>query len=53
MSFWQHFCFSQRFLILKRADFGHSYGEGEDGYADAHEFHAPQEMADEAVFMIA
>lgn len=39
--------------ILKRADFGHSYGEGEDGYADAHEFHTPQKMADEAVFVIA
>lgn len=38
--------------IHKRADFGHSYGEAEEGYADAHEFQTPDIIIDEAVFEI-
>lgn len=38
--------------IYKRADFGHSYGEGEDGYDKATEFHSPQLYKDTAVFEI-
>ncbi|MBO5998648.1 MAG: hypothetical protein J6P87_03050 [Lachnospiraceae bacterium] len=30
--------------ILKRGDFGHSYGEGVQGYEDAREFHTPSVM---------
>ena len=39
--------------ILKRADFGHSYGEGKDGYENALEFHTPQKITDETVYVIA
>ncbi len=28
--------------VLKRGDFGHSYGEGVQGYEDAKEFHTPE-----------
>lgn len=38
--------------ILKRADFGHSYGEGEEGYENATEFHHPEVIKDQAVFVI-
>ncbi len=38
--------------IYKRADFGHSYGDGERGYENAAEFKAPSKIADEAVFEI-
>ncbi len=38
--------------ILKRSDFGHSYGEGKNGYEDAHEFHTPQKITDKTVYMI-
>ncbi len=38
--------------ILKRADFGHSYGEGEEGYENASEFHQPQVIKDEGVYTI-
>ena len=38
--------------ILKRADFGHSYGEAEEGYENATEFHNPEVIKDEAVYTI-
>ena len=38
--------------ILKRADFGHSYGEAEEGYETASEFHTPQRITDTAIFTI-
>ena len=38
--------------ILKRADFGHSYGEAGEGYENATEFHNPQVIRDEAVYTI-
>ena len=38
--------------IHKRADFGHSYGEAEEGYENAHEFLTPDVITDEAVFTI-
>ncbi|MBS5520644.1 MAG: hypothetical protein KHX56_00075 [Clostridiales bacterium] len=38
--------------ILKRADFGHSYGEAEEGYENATEFHKPEVIIDEAVYTI-
>lgn len=39
--------------IKKRADFGHSYGEGTQGYEDAIEFHNPAVIHDERVYTIA
>ncbi|MGI6334718.1 MAG: C-glycoside deglycosidase beta subunit domain-containing protein [Saccharofermentanales bacterium] len=39
-------------LIKKRADFGHSYGEGEQGYEDATEFHTPLEIRDQTTYVI-
>lgn len=38
--------------IYKRADFGHSYGNGEEGYENAAEFKTPQKIVDTAVFEI-
>lgn len=38
--------------ILKRADFGHSYGEAEEGYENATEFHNPEVIKDKAVYEI-
>lgn len=38
--------------IAKRSDFGHSYGEGTEGYEEAREFHHPQYIRDEAVYVI-
>ena len=38
--------------IRKRADFGHSYGEAEEGYENAHEFLTPDVITDTAVFTI-
>ena len=38
--------------IYKRGDFGHSYGEGEEGYENATEFHTPTLYKDEAVFTV-
>ncbi len=33
-------------VVLKRSDFGHSYGEGTEGYEEAVEFHTPQRMTE-------
>lgn len=38
--------------ISKRPDFGHSYGEGEEGYEQAAEFVNPEIIMDEATFKI-
>lgn len=38
--------------FIKRLDFGHSYGEAEQGYDEAVEFHNPWVIGDEAVFTI-
>lgn len=39
-------------VIKKRADFGHSYGEAEQGYEDAIEFHNPAVIKDETIYTI-
>lgn len=39
--------------IKKRADFGHSYGEGTQGYENATEFHNPNVIHDKCVYTIA
>jgi len=39
-------------IIKKRADFGHSYGEGLQGYEDATEFHQPAVIKDEIIYTI-
>jgi len=39
--------------IFKRSDFGHSYGNGTEGYEDAHEFHQPSEIKDSCTITIA
>jgi hypothetical protein len=39
-------------IIKKRADFGHSYGEGEQGYENASEFHNPAIIKDEIIYKI-
>lgn len=39
-------------VIKKRADFGHSYGEAEQGYEDATEFHNAKELKDSAIMTI-
>ena len=39
-------------VIKKRSDFGHSYGEAEQGYENATEFHNPAIIKDESVFTI-
>ncbi len=39
--------------IKKRADFGHSYGEGTQGYENATEFHTPEVITDSCVYTIA
>lgn len=41
-----------RLRIEKRMDFGHSYGEGTEGYDKAEEFHVPQIIIDEAEISI-
>lgn len=38
--------------IKKRADFGHSYGESEEGYEDASEFLNPALIKDEYIYVI-
>lgn len=38
--------------VAKRLDFGHSYGEGAEGYDKAEEFHNPQVIIDEAEFTV-
>lgn len=38
--------------VKKRGDFGHSYGEGEEGYEDAVEFLNPAVIKDEIVYVI-
>ena len=40
-------------VIKKRADFGHAYGEAEQGYDGAFEFHTPQVITDSCVYTIA
>ena len=37
-------------VIKKRADFGHSYGEAEQGYENATEFHDPVVIKDEIIY---
>jgi|GEM_PF-1147310 len=39
-------------LIQKRADFGHSYGEAEQGYEEAKEFHVPRALNASQVYTI-
>ncbi|MCI2049587.1 MAG: DUF6379 domain-containing protein [Lachnospiraceae bacterium] len=41
-----------RIRILKRADFGHSYGEGTQGYEKASEFLTPMVIEDSCVYTI-
>ena len=38
--------------IKKRMDFGHSYGEGAEGYDTATEFHTPEVIFDSCVYTI-
>ncbi len=38
--------------IIRRPDFGHSYGENDEGYSEAHEFLNPAHIRDELEFMI-
>ena len=39
-------------VIKKRADFGHSYGEGTQGYENATEFHNPAVIIDEIIYTV-
>lgn len=39
-------------VIKKRADFGHSYGDAEQGYENATEFHNPEIIRDTAVYTV-
>jgi hypothetical protein len=39
-------------VIKKRADFGHSYGEAEQGYENAKEFHNPEVIKDTIVYTV-
>lgn len=39
-------------VIKKRADFGHSYGEGTQGYETATEFHNPAVIHDEIIYSV-
>lgn len=39
-------------VIKKRADFGHSYGEGLEGYENATEFHNPAVIRDEITYTV-
>ncbi len=43
---------SFRIVIKKRADFGHAYGEGTQGYEDAFEFHTPLVIEDSCEYTI-
>lgn len=38
--------------IIRRPDFGHSYGENYEGYNDAYEFLNPEHIKDEILFTI-
>lgn len=38
--------------VKKRADFGHSYGEGLTGYENATEFHTPQTITDSCIYTV-
>ena len=38
--------------VLKRGDFGHSYGEGVQGYEEAREFHTPESYSSDIEFTI-
>ena len=38
--------------ISKRSDFGHSFGNGTEGYEEAVEFHVPMKIHDECVYTI-
>ena len=42
-----------RITVKKRNDFGHSVGDGEQGYEQGIEFHNPSAINDEIVFTIA
>ncbi|MCQ2558281.1 MAG: DUF6379 domain-containing protein [Oscillospiraceae bacterium] len=41
-----------KIVIKKRADFGHAYGEGVQGYDGAFEFHTPMVIEDSCVYTI-
>ena len=38
--------------VLKRNDFGHSYGEGVQGYDEAREFHTPASLKSSFEFTV-
>lgn len=41
-----------KIVVLKRSDFGHSYGEGTEGYEEAAEFHMPLKMSESMMMEI-